>query len=235
MGVAFERVPRNIRIPGVYIEVAAGRSTGAVVPFRSLVIGQRLASGAIDEGVLRPMASQADAARDFGAGSMIEKMVGAFRRQNRLGELWGIALDDAAGATQATVTLTVTGAATGGGTIALYVAGRRVPVGIAGAATTAQVATAIDDAITALGALVPVTSGAAASVATLTARNAGAASDLDVRIGYGLTDGLPPGVAITVAVGAAGATDPDITTALDVVAEEKFDIIAHPYNARPRR
>ena len=230
MAVAFDQVPRTIRIPGVYIEVAAGQSSGAPVPFRSLVIGQRLASGAVDEGIPRLMATAADAAADFGAGSMIQSMVAAFRRQNPLGELWGIALDDAAGATQATVTVTVTAAATGGGTISLYIAGRLVSVGISGVATVAAVAAAINAAVTSLGALLPVTSGVVLGVVTLTARNAGAASDLDVRVGYGATDSLPPGVALTVAAGAAGATDPDIQDALDVVADQQFNIIAHPYN-----
>ena len=228
--VAFDEVPRTIRIPGVYIEVASGRSGGAVVPFRSLVIGQRLAGGAVAEGVLRPMASQADAARDFGAGSMLEQMVGAFRRQNRLGELWAVALDDAATGVDTTVTVTVTAGATAAGAVVLYIAGRRVAVGIAGVATVTEVATAIHDAVTTLGALLPVTSGVAAGVVTLTARNAGTGSDLDVRLNYGSTDVLPAGVAITIAVMTPGSIDPDIDDALDVVAEEKFDVIAHPYN-----
>ena len=200
MAVAFDQVPRTIRIPGVYIEVASGQSSGATVPFRSLVIGQRLASGAVDEGIPRLMASDADAAADFGAGSMIQSMVSAFRRQNPLGELWGVALDDAVGAVQTEVDVTVSAAATGGGTIALYIAGRRVAVGISGAAAVGVVAAAINAAVNALGTLLPVTSAVAVGVVTLTARNAGAASDLDVRVGYGATDALPPGVAIAIAV-----------------------------------
>ena len=156
------------------------------------------------------MGSVADARRDFGAGSMIETMVGAFRRQNPIGELWAVALDDAAGAAQKETTITVSSAATGAGTIALYIAGRRVAVGIDGAMTTAQVATAINTALTNLGAALPVTSAVAGAVVTITARNGGAASDIDVRANYFADDAYPPGVALAFAVSTAGATDPDI-------------------------
>ena len=228
--IAFNEIPRTIRAPGVFVEFDSSQASASAVDFRSLVIGQRLASGAIAAGVPRLMGGQGDARRDFGAGSMIERMVGAFRRNNPIGELWGVALEDAAGAVQQTVTVTVTGAATGAGTIALYIAGQRVAVRIDGAATVSEIATAIHNAVTALGATLPVTSGVAAAVVTLTSRNGGAASDIDVRLNYFPDDALPAGVAITVAVDTAGATDPDIQDALDALSDGKYNVIAHPYS-----
>ena len=97
MAVAFDQIPSTIRIPGVYIELASGQSGGAEIAFRSLIIGQRLASGAAAVGVPRLVASVGDARREFGAGSMVEQMVAAFRRNNTLGELWAVGIDDAAG------------------------------------------------------------------------------------------------------------------------------------------
>lgn len=230
MAIQFNEVPRTIRAPGVFIEFDPSTAAAAEVAFKSLIVGQRLASGAIAAGVPRRMNSEADARRDFGAGSMIERMVAAFRRQNPLGELWAVALDDVAGAAAQALTLTVTGAATGAGTIALYVAGQRVAVPVSGALTTAQVAIAIHNAVTALGARLPVTSAVAGSVVTLTNRNAGAASDIEARLNYFPDDALPAGVAITIAVGVAGATDPDIQDALDALSDEKYDFIAHPFS-----
>ena len=231
MAVAFDQIPRTIRIPGVYVELASGQSGGAEIAFRSLIIGQRLASGVAVVGVPRLVASVGDARREFGAGSMVEQMVAAFRRNNTLGELWAVGIDDAAGATQTEITLTVGGAATAAGTIALYVAGRRIAIGISGATTTALIAAAINTALISLGTVLPITSAVVGSVVTVTARNGGVASDLDVRVNYGPDDAFPPGVAIAIATSVQGATDPDVDSVLDALTEEKYDVIAHPYNA----
>ena len=75
------------------------------------------------------------------------------------------------------------------------------------------------------------TSASSAAVVTLTNRNAGAALDIDVRLNYQPDETLPPGVALTIAAGTTGATDPDIQDALDAVDDERFNVIAHPYNA----
>ena len=161
-------------------------------------------------------------------------MVAAFRRQNPTGQLWALALDDAAGATDQTQTITVGSAATGAGTISIYISGRRIPVTISGATAVNAVATAIHTAIVNAGGgtagVLPVTSAVAAAVVTLTARNGGASSDIDVRHSYQTAESLPPGVALTIAAGTAGATDPDITDALDAITDELYNVIAHPYS-----
>ena len=233
--VSFSQVPANTNVPGVYAEIDSGRAGAGAVEFRSLLIGQRLAAGSVAAELPTLVGGAADAQAKFGAGSMLAIMAEAFIRQNANGELWAVALDDAAGAVQGTTTVTVSAAATGAGTIALYIAGRRVSVGISGAMTTAQVATAIDTAVKAAGGgtagTLPVSSAASGSVVTLTNRNGGASVDIDVRHSYQLDEALPPGVGLAIAVGTAGATDPDITDATDAVDGEKFNIIGHPYNA----
>ena len=231
MAVPFSQVPADTLVPFTYVEIEPGRAGAGDVDFQSLLIGQRLASGTALAGVPTLVGTAADARVKFGAGSMLAIMADGFRRQNRGGDLWAVALDDAAGATQRTITVLVAAAATGPGTIALYIAGRRVAVGISGAMTAAQVATAINTAIAAAAATLPATSGVAGATVTLTARNAGASTDIDVRHSYQPDESLPPGVALTITVTVAGATDPDITTALDAVDSEKFNIIGHPYNA----
>ena len=182
-----------------------------------------------------PVGSALDARAKFGAGSMLAIMAAAFRRQNPTGQLWAVALDDAAGATDQTHTITVSAAATGAGTISLYIAGRRIPVPITGALAINAVATAINTAILNAGGaaagVLPVTSAVAAAVVTLTARNGGASSDIDVRHSYRPDESLPPGVGLAIAAGTAGATDPDISDALDAVTDELFNVIAHPYTA----
>ena len=235
MAVSFTQVPQDALVPFTYVEIDPSRSGGGGPRFRSLMIGQRLAAGTVAAEVPVVVGSAVQARTLFGAGSMLAIMCEAFRRQNPTGQLWAVALDDAAGATQGTTTITVSSAATAAGTIALYIAGRRIAVGITGAATTAALATAIDTAVKAAGGgtggVLPVTSGVSGSVVTLTNRNGGAAPDVDVRHSYQQDESLPAGAGLTIAVGTAGATDPDITDALDAVVDERFNVIGHPYNA----
>ena len=235
MAITSSEVPANALVPFTYVEINPANAGAGGVRFRSLLIGQRLSAGTVAEAVPTPIGTAADARSKFGAGSQLAIMAEAFRRVNPIGQLWGVALDDAAGATAATTTVTVAGTATAAGTIALYIAGRRVAVGVQNAQTAAQVATAINTAVQAAGGgtngALPVSSGVAAEVVTLTNRNSGASMDVDVRHSYQPDESLPAGITVTVAAGTAGATDPTITTATDAVEDEKFDVIAHPYNA----
>ena len=234
MAVTFNQVPENALVPFTYVEIDPSRAGSPGAAFRSLLIGQRLASGTVAAGVPTPIGSGPDGRAKFGAGSMLAIMAEAFRRQNPTGQLWAVALDDAAGATDQTRTITVSAAATVAGTISLYIAGRRIPVPISGALAVNAVATAINTAIVNAGGasagVLPVTSAVAAAVVTLTARNGGASSDIDVRHSYQSDEALPPGVGLTIAAGTAGMTDPDITDALDIITDELFNVIAHPYS-----
>ena len=235
MAVSFNQVPANALVPFTYVEIDPSRAGSTGAAFRTLLIGQRLASGTVAAGVPTPVGIAVDARSKFGAGSMLALMAAAFRRQNPTGQLWAVALDDAAGATDQTHTITVSAAATGAGTISLYISGRRIPVPISGAQAVNAVATAINTAILSAGGgaagVLPVTSTVAAAVVTLTARNGGASSDIDVRHSYQPDDSLPPGAGLLIAASTAGANDPDITDALDVITDERYNVIAHPYSA----
>ena len=235
MAVTFNQVPANALVPFAYVEIDPSRAGSTGAAFRSLLIGQRLASGTAAAEVPTPIGSALDARAKFGAGSMLAIMAAAFRRQNPTGQLWGLALDDAAGATDQTHTITVSSAATGAGTISIYISGRRIPVTISGVTAVNAVATAINTAIVNAGGgtagVLPVTSAVAAAVVTLTARNGGSSSDIDVRHSYQTDEALPPGVGLTIAAGTTGAGDPDITDVLDVVMEEIYNVIVHPYSA----
>ena len=230
MAISFNQVPSAARVPFFFVEIDGARAGAAGGAFRSLLVGQRLASGRVAEGVPTPISTVAAARDAFGRGSMLEHMVASFRRQSPLGEVWAVALDDAASAVKATKTVTVTAANTAAGTIVLYVAGRRVAVELGAAMVVADVASAIAAAITAIPDL-PVTAASAASVVTVTARHGGTAADIDLRINYHVDEELPAGLALTTADGAAGTADPDITDALDAIGDEQYNVIATPYTA----
>ena len=227
MAISFNQVPARARRPFFYAEFSAEGAGATDVPFRSLLIGQKTAAGNAAADALLKIGDASAATAAFGRGSMLEHMVQAFRRGNPTVELWCIPLDDAGAGTKTAITITATAAATAAGTIPLYVAGRRVAVPIASGATTAQIATAIANAVTANEDL-PVTAASAAAVATLTARHAGTATELEVSHSHFPDEALPPGVALTIAVGTAGATDPSIADALTAASVEAFDVIALP-------
>ena len=231
MAISFNSVPSGARVPLVYVEFDSSRAGATSGVHRSLLIGQRLSAGTVAEGVPTLVNTVAEAQVAFGRGSMLALMASAFRRQNPFGQMWAVALNDATGGTQAEVTVTVGAASTAAGTIALYISGQRVAVGVASGRSTTQIATAIQDAVDDVGDDLPVTASRSGSVVTLTARNDGAATDLDVRHSYHAGESLPAGVTLAIATSTAGATDPDIQDAFDAVAAEKFNLIANPYSA----
>ena len=216
MPISFDSIPANARVPFVFVEIDSSRAGAGGVDFKSLLIGQRLSTGAVEPGIPTPIANAAAAGAAFGRGSLLHGMALAFRRQNPLGDPWAVALDDAVSSTKATITVTVGSAATAAGTIALYVAGRRIAIGIGAG-----------DAVGDL----PATATATAGVVTVTARHGGTASDIDVRVNHHPDEVLPPGVAIAITTGVVGATDPDLDDALAAIGDEQYNVIAVPYTA----
>ena len=90
MAVTFNQVPANALVPFTYVEIDPSRAGSTGAAFRSLLIGQRLASGTAAAEVPTPIGSALDARAKFGAGSMLAIMAAAFRRQNPTGQLWGL-------------------------------------------------------------------------------------------------------------------------------------------------
>lgn len=232
--VGFNEVPAGIRVPLVYIEWDNTRAVQglASIQHKILVFGQRLATGSVDAGVATQITGPDQGDDYFGRGSMLANMLRAAKRANRFTEMWAIALDDDGAAVAASGSVEVTAAATGSGTIALYVAGRRVRVGVTSGDTTDAIATAINDAINADTEL-PVTSeidGANSSLVNITARNAGeAGNDIDLRTGY-RGEALPKGVTLTITAMSGGSANPDITTdGIPAMGDEWWNTIVLPY------
>ena len=50
-------------------------------------------------------------------------------------------------------------------------------------------------------------------------------------VNYQSDEVLPPGVAIVIAIGTAGAGDPDIQDVFDVIGDEQYNVIATPYTS----
>lgn len=230
--LSFDEIPYAWKKPGVYTEVkpAYDRMGVADYPARSLLIVQKLAAGSAIAGQLYPITRPEEGIGYFGAGSVGAEMVDYFKRANRTTEVFALALTDNAAGIAATKTITFAGTATLGGALPLYIESTRIPLAVTAGQTAAQIATAAAAAINALTDC-PYTAAAAAGVVTLTARHKGeVGNNYSVAAARRIGDTIPPGVTVAVAAGTAGATNPDVQTALDAIAAEWFTDIVVPWD-----
>src|SRR5215218_8613187 len=217
MPVAFNKIPANLRLPGVFIETDPSKASRSDDPGRILVIGQLLATGTAVAGVPVPVTSVSDAKAQFGVGSMLASMIDAVRLADPFGLLWALPLADAGGAVAATGSITVTAAPTAPGVIPLYISGVAVPIAVAINAN----------------ADLPVTAVPAVGVVTLTARNKGTmGNDIDVRyawLGAAGGEALPTAYVGAIVAMNGGTTDPTITAGMAALGDQTYDFIAMPY------
>lgn len=233
MTIAFQYVPSDIRVPLVYMETdgsgAAAPQTGEKV---ALIIAPRLATGTVATAVLKRVDSAAQAAGYWGTGSIMHRMVKAFRAANAFGTLYGIGVDDNAAGVAAAGSFAFTGPATEDGTVYAYIGGVLYAVAV----TSGDSATDIGDALEALVTAdteAPVTASNAAGTVTITARNDGTpGNDIDLRVNYRADQSgetLPAGVGCVVTAMSAGATDPALAAAITAMGDSTFDLVALPW------
>lgn len=227
--VAFENIPENIRVPLFYGEFGSG-GTPYTGNARLLLIGQKLSTGSAPAG--QPLLATDGAVIGLaGAGSMLAQMHAIARRNAPAQEIWWLPLDDLLAGVKATGTITVGGTpVTQSGVASVYIAGRRVRVGVNTSDTNATIATALAASINAASDL-PVTATAAAAVVTLTARHKGTLGNfIEVDLGDIVEEGKLGATLFTIVAMASGAGDPDLDTALDALGDDEFDWIALPYS-----
>ena len=169
MSVSFNTIPSGIRVPLFYAEMDNSAAATPTNQTASLLIGQMVEGGkaVADQPVF--VSTPAMAKELFGRGSMIARMVEAYRKVDSFGQLVVIPVADGAG-TAATGKITVTGNAAESGTISLYIGSDRVQVAIPNGTSAEQAAKAISDAIT-LNKDLPVKAQNSAGAVTLTAKN----------------------------------------------------------------
>lgn len=234
MPVSFNTIPsgNGLMVPLFYAEVD---NSAAFTPGNSnvaLLFGQMLDSGTATAGKPVAVSSAAMAKTLFGRGSMLARMVEAYRNTDVLGALYCIPLEDASSATKASATVTITGTASESGTVYLYIGADLVRVGVAAKDAANTVATSMASAITAKGDL-PVTATAEAGVVTITARNGGTlGNNILVRKNVkGAIGGEMdvPGLGVEISAMSGGATDPDLGDALKAMGSDAYEYIGNPY------
>ncbi len=231
MTVSFDSIPAALRVPGIYVEFNNGLANNADPNFKVVVIGQRLSSGSVAEGVAMHGTTPAKAEEYFGRGAMLTEMVTALFAANQWMNVTAIALDDDAAGAAAAGNVTVTGSASSTGTLALYIAGKQVNVGVTSGDSQDAIATAIAAAINADDTL-PVTAavnGTVTNQVDLTCRWKGeTGNDIDVRTNY-YGEQLPKGITVAITAMSGGTTNPDITTAISAMGDEWYNWIVCPY------
>lgn len=234
MAITFDQISPTTRTVFVGAEFDSSQSQQgpSILAYRALLIGQKITAGAAAANTLVRVSSVDQVIAAAGRGSMLHNQAIDWYANNKATELWlGVLADDGAG-TAATGTIVVSGPATAAGTIALYLGGERITVGVASGDAATAIATAIAAAVNAAVNL-PVTAGASTATVTLTHRHKGlVGNSYDVRHSFASGEALPAGVGLTItAVGGvvAGAGNPSLTTLIAAMGDMWFHVIAHPY------
>lgn len=232
MTVSFNTIPSGIRVPLFYAEMDTSAAYTPTNTSQSLLIGQMLDSGTAEAGIPVTVSTAAMAKKLFGRGSMLARMVDAYRTVDSFGQLVCIPLADGQAAGAAAGKVEVTGTALEAGTISFYIGGERLQVAVKEGDTGAQVAIALSDAIS-LGKDLPVTAGAAEGVCTISARTKGTIGNgiqLAVNL-RGLINGeqTPSGIGVTITPMSGGTVDPDVSKAIEAMGDEQYDFIGCPY------
>lgn len=225
--IAFDAIPSSIRKPGKYAEFNTALAVRTLPGNlqKTLIVGQRLASGSVAANTVVDVFSDEEAAAYFGRGSLAHRMVMAALRANPYLSLEAIALDDAASGLAAHGTVTITGPANTAGVLTLRLGGDKVQIAIAVGDVQNAIAAALKAQFDAQPDL-PVTAAVVNNVVTLTAKNKGLQ-------GNGIHLAASCSAAnVTAAVGAmaGGDVDPDVTTAMATVFSAGHNVIVCPWN-----
>ncbi|PHM47088.1 phage tail sheath C-terminal domain-containing protein [Xenorhabdus miraniensis] len=232
--ISFDTIPSSLRKPGKYFEFNTRMATRTLPgnPQRVLIIAPM--GDEAQAAALTPLDIYSDneAARQFGAGSLAHLMARAAIQANSYLQLQVIGIQTAAAGKAARATLSLTGPATGSGTLYLWVGDQRLDIAVESGDSLATLNGAVVDAVTAATAL-PVT---AASVnqgddasrygIALTARQAGEFGNA-IRLKAECT---AKGIGITLSDMTGGENDPDIQPALDAVFAAGHQILISPFS-----
>ncbi len=227
MSMSFLSIPASLRTTGAFLEFDSSKAVSGLpaAPTKVLLIGQRLAAGAVAANVATRIVAADQAVKAFGRGSMLAAMARALKTVDGITECWAIGLDDLVAGTAAAGTITVAGPATAAGTVALMIAGRPVKIAVAAADTANTIAASMAAAIGANLDL-PVTAAAAGAIVTLTARHKGTGgNDIDLRHSFYQGEGLPAGVGLAIVGMAGGAGNPDVASAFAAIGDTVYSTI----------
>lgn len=231
--MSFNQIPINLLTPGSYVEFDNSRAVRGLVTMPNLVllIAPKLAAGSATADVPFQMGNLADSITKLGRGSIGAMMAEAMLRVTDTIETWILPIADSGAGTQATGTIVFSGTPTAGGTLQLYVAGRRIQVAVSVSDTATTIATAVAAAINAAADL-PVTAASSTGTVTITSRHKGTlGNEIDLRINYyPMSERTPAGVTVTITAMSGGAGDPSIATGLAAIGTTQYNTKIMAFN-----
>lgn len=221
--------PSDNLVPGVsHAHDLTSGSRGLVPSGRSvLYLGAKKTSGVATADVPVQVFTEADADRQFGAGSMLALMcragMRAARERGTAPAFWGAALTPPGGGTAASNgSFAFAGTATAGGDIEIAIAGRRMIASVASGASASAAATAVVAAAAAVLAELPGTLAASTGTATYTHATTGVDGNGVALKCYS----LPAGLTCTVTQPSNGAGVMTYATALTNSLTRDFNALA---------
>ncbi|NIP56144.1 hypothetical protein GWN42_31390 [candidate division KSB1 bacterium] len=184
--------------------------------------------------------SPEDAGSRYGFGTMLHKLIEKIYSVSPGVPVFALPQEEAVGASEATGNILFAGTATANGTVHIYFGGDKVGTGIAvnTGDTAAEVATAVNAAINAASEI-PVSSavnGTTPEQLDFTAKSAGTwGNDISIEFNLEADEELPAGITTTITDMSGGATNPDMSAALDALGtgdaqnESHYTDIVHGY------
>lgn len=226
----FDGIPSNGLVPFFYSEFNNREAVdGNAQSYKALVIAQKLAAAPGPAEVLTRTTSEKEASNLFGEGSQAARMVEFFKKTNKFTDIWVIALDDSDTGVAAAGTIALSGTVTKAGSIVVYIAGRRVAVGVAAGETAAAAAAKLKTEIEKYPSI-PFTVAIATSTLTLTAKNKGEVANYHKLMqNYYTGEVTPAGLTVTLTQPTGGATNPDVTSAIALITAQQFNAVITPY------
>lgn len=216
--INLNEIPYDWRVPGTYVEGRPVYDRMGLVSFPAVayLFVQKLAAGSAVAGQAYEITRPEQGTALFGAGSVGQQMVRAWKKANKTNRVFAIALaDDAAGVKEVR---TYTFSGSGAGTVTFYIQGRRYRYKATSVMTPTQHAAAAVLAVNA-DPDAPVVAASAVAVMTTTAKHAGeVGKHIDFRLRKTAEDVLPGTLAIAEAVTTPGSGNPDVQGILDAVA-----------------
>lgn len=221
MPIGFNEIPTKNYSPGNHAEVSFVRAGLGAAPRDVLIVGYLRDGDTVHD--LTPITILGDSDSRIPRKSQLAEMIRAFRRVNGTSKITAIGLTPPTGGTVAAGAFAVTGTATADGTLALYVAGKRIEVGVSSGDTATAVGAAIEAAIDA-DPDVPFVSTNTTGTVAVTANFRGvegnrvnlARNPLDTDLGVA-------GISVAVTQPTSGAGTPaDLGDALALVTGERY-------------
>jgi phage tail sheath gpL-like len=229
--ITFNSVPNNAAASQTFVEVEnVNRGGGSpLIQHRVLVIGQYNSGKSPTDNEPQLILNKEDAWDRYGRGSLLAAQIERVFASGGGVQVYALPVADDGDATAASGSFAISGTATADGTLALYVAGRRVEVAV----TDGDAATAVGDAIEAAinaDLDLPVTASNSTGTVTLTARWAGeAGNQIDLDSNRRDDDAVPAGLTLSTTAMSSGATNPAIDTALGNLGDTWYTEIVCPY------